>query len=202
MIFISDCNMVIKNSLKGKKKLMKKLKNLTSEYVQLKLNQYEEIVNLFKSFFEYSNIEETEETFELAKQIILNNENMRSKIILSETIKLFWIYCFKYISFFIPFFLGLLKNENGTILNSKFLLWTVISAFMYIFLSTLEDNAINYKSMPKRMIENITYGQYCTLKDKTVDISEEIKILNCQIYSLEKQIEALKKTTDFENLIK
>lgn len=47
---------------------------------------------------------------------------------------------------------------------------------MYIFLSTLEDNAINYKSMPKRMIENITYGQYCTLKDKTVDISEEIKI--------------------------
>ena len=69
-----------------------------------------------------------------------------------------------------------MKNENGTILNLKFLLWTVISAFMYIFLSTLEDNAINYKSMPKRMIENITYGQYCTLKDKTVDISEEIKI--------------------------
>lgn len=127
-------------------------------------------------FISDSNIEETEETFELAKQIILNNENMRSKIILSETIKLFLIYCFKYISFFIPFFLGLLKNENGTILNLKFLLWTVISAFMYIFLSTLEDNAISYKSMPKRMIENITYGQYCTLKDKTVDISEEIKI--------------------------
>lgn len=37
-------------------------------------------------FISDSNIEETEETFELAKQIILNNENMRSKIILSETI--------------------------------------------------------------------------------------------------------------------
>lgn len=72
-------------------------------------------------FISDSNIEETEETFELAKQIILNNENMHSKIILSETIKLFLIYCFKYISFFIPFFLGLLKNENGTILNLKFL---------------------------------------------------------------------------------
>ena len=54
-------------------------------------------------FISDSNIEETEETFELAKQIILNNENMRSKIILSETIKLFLIYCFKYISFLFHF---------------------------------------------------------------------------------------------------
>ena len=48
------------------------------------MNQYEKIVNLFKSFFEYSNIEETEETFELAKQIILltmgGNTNERNSI--------------------------------------------------------------------------------------------------------------------------
>ncbi len=61
-------------------------------------------------FISDSNIEETEETFELAKQIILNNENMRSKIILSETIELFLIYCFKYISFFIPFFLRVIEE--------------------------------------------------------------------------------------------
>lgn len=41
-------------------------------------------------FISDSNIEETEETFELAKQIILNNENMRSKIILSRNNKTFF----------------------------------------------------------------------------------------------------------------
>lgn len=41
-------------------------------------------------FISDSNIEETEETFELAKQIILNNENMRSKIIFKRNNRTFF----------------------------------------------------------------------------------------------------------------
>lgn len=182
---------------------MQELKRLTPKYVEIKVSQYEMIANQFNDFFRQSEVEPNEETFQLAKEIILSNENMRMKSLWREVKKPFLVQAGKYFSLIIPFVLGVFSDifskDKGIISSGTFWIMIVAGCVLYMAFGVLGETEINDKSTYEEMIKNMTFEQYCAVNTlrNNIDVQKEMKALKRQVKLLESRLGVQKSEKRF-----
>lgn len=156
-----------------------KFKKFTEKYVNLKMSQYLEVAEYISEAMETAHMEDCEESFELIKQMIINNELLSWRMIpdaLRKQLKLFS----KWIPILVPALMSVILQfssaETNVITMEEF--WcTYISVFFFgVMLALLIEGFTNKtEDLHLRLLKGMTYGQYCFLckhKEKSITIED------------------------------
>lgn len=161
-----------------KRKKYMKFRKYSDKYVENKMMQYEVVVSEVDRVLEKVGLENNEASFEIAKDLILNNEEMSIWKAIKLAIKDFFCVLNEWIPIVASFLLGLFTEKiSNNPVNKKY--WVVVLLIVmlgYIIHIVLKCISEPMDKLNIRILKNLSYNKYKSLKNSKIFKDEFNKI--------------------------
>lgn len=142
-----------------------KFREYKKDYLLTKMTQYEQVAMEINKVIKECKMEECEQGFELAKEMILNNEYLPTLIVLVSVLKEYIVGAGKWFATFITFILGVITaliSENVDILMAPDFWKVVLTVFLFGFLFDVLIEIYNTKSekLHIRILKDMKFDRY------------------------------------------
>lgn len=147
-----------------------KFREYKDGYLSTKMTQYEQVAMEINKVIKECKMEECEQGFELAKEIIINNEKLPFHVSLISALKEYFAGVGKWFATFITFILGLLTtliSEKEDILMTPDFWALVLVVFLvgYAFDALIEVCNIKQDKLHIRILKDMKFDRYKFLID-------------------------------------
>lgn len=147
-----------------------KFREYKKDYLLTKMTQYEQVAMEINKVIKECEIEECEQGFELAKEMIINNEKLPFHVSLISALKEYFAGVGKWFATFITFILGLLttliSEKEDILMTSDF--WALVLVVFwvgYAFDALIEVCNIKQDKLHIRILKDMKFDRYKFLID-------------------------------------